>query len=178
MKFPPEPFVRARHFSLIVAVALGLSACATQTDVPDTTPVAGGVPPPSVPASAADVAPAAGGYKLTAEEQKLDCPKLTGQMKVRISNMRAAYAAPAGTAAGRALQSVTTPVFGGPQRGRSREGDLAMDRAKLDAFNARLAEKKCKTFDIDAELRGTPPAAAPAPATPSSPAAKPVPKTG
>jgi len=147
--------------------ALLLTACAAQTDVPDTTPVSGAPPPPPAfrYSSAADIPAAPGGYKLTAEEQKLDCPKLTGQIKVRAMNMKAAFAQPAGTATSGAIQSAITPVFGGTSRGASKEADLANDRAKLDAFNARLAEKKCKTVDVDAELRGTPPARAPAPAT-------------
>lgn len=153
-----------RVHCLPIVSALLVAACAAQTDVPDTTPVSGPPPAPAAIASAADIKPAEGGYKLTAEEQKLDCPKLTGQIKVRAMNMRAQFERPAGTATSGALQSVVTPVFGGSKRGSNKEADLAMDRAKLDAFNARLAEKNCKTVDIDGELRGAAPAKAPAPA--------------
>lgn len=107
--------------------------------------------------------PAPGGYKLTAAEAKLDCPKLTGQMRVRMENMRANYAERSGTPASRSIQSVVTPLFGGTQRGADPMADLQLDRAKLEAFNRQLAEKKCKPLDLDAELRGEPPApAAPA----------------
>lgn len=99
---------------------------------------------------------APGGYKLTEAESRLDCPKLTGQMKVRIANMRAAYGQRSGTNVSQSIQAVVTPVFGGTTRGLDPDADLQLDRAKMEAFNRRLAEKKCKTLDLDAELRGEP----------------------
>jgi hypothetical protein len=137
------------------AIGLVLAGCAGQTDstgsVFPSAAAAGGAPAGA--RDAASIPPAPSGYKLTPADMKLDCAKLTGQMKVRIANMRAAAASRTGTSPSRALQSVVTPVFGGTQRGANPEADLQLDRAKIDAFNKRLAEKKCKTLDIDAELR-------------------------
>ena len=35
------------------------------------------------------------------------------------------------------------------------DGQYRKDRAMLEAYNHQLADKKCKTFDIDAELQRT-----------------------
>jgi hypothetical protein len=152
---------------VVLATAVALSACAGSSEHPDASLATAAASRPPTPVSAAAIPPAAAGYKLTAAEEKLDCPKLTGQMKVRIANMRANVAQGSGTNTSRAIQSVATPVFGGTTRGLDPAADLAMDRAKLEAFNKRLAERKCKTLDLDAELRGeAPPATAPAKASP------------
>jgi hypothetical protein len=50
---------------------------------------------------------------------------------------------------------VTTPIFGGTKEGLDPDGQYRKDRAMLEAFNRELANKKCKTFDIDAELGKT-----------------------
>ena len=135
------------------AVAWLLAGCAAEavtSDAPSSTAV--------VPLAAAAVVQP---YKLTDAEMKLDCGKLTGQMKVKIAILRGDAGRNAGSATSRTIQQTVTPVFGGTQRGADPAAEMARDRAKLDAFNARLAEKKCKTLDIDAELRGeTPPPAA------------------
>lgn len=150
--------------SLLVAMAgLSVAGCAAQTESMEPAPVAASAPAPD-PAGAARIAPAPGGYKLTQAEMALDCPKLTGQMRVRIANMRANYSQPSGTVVSRTMQSALTPIYGGTNRGADPQGDLQLDRAKLEAFNRRLAEKKCKTLDIDAELRGEPSQTAASPA--------------
>lgn len=158
-----EPLQVCLPRSIAVLSAVVLAGCAGSSG--------GSAPVLSLPVetSSAGAAGAAGipatssGYKLTDAEAGLDCPKLTGQMKVRIANMRAAYAERSGTKIGQSIQSVVVPVFGGTSRGVDPNADLQLDRAKLEAFNRRLAEKKCKTLDIDAELRGETPAPAPAP---------------
>lgn len=146
---------------LLIATAASLAGCAAQTESNDSTLFAPAPAQGRDPAGVAGVPAAPGGYKLTAAEQALDCPKLTGQMKVRIANMRVAYVESSGTTTSQTIQSAVTPVFGGTKRGIDPTADLQLDRAKLEAFNKRLAEKKCKPLDIDAELRGeTPPAPA------------------
>lgn len=139
--------------TLLIAAVLLMGGCAAQSEGIGATPAA---------APAAEPTPAAAStYKLTATEEKLDCPRLTGQMRVRISQMRVAMARSAGSDASRTAQSAVVPLFGGTTRGMNLASDAAQDRAKLEAFNRRLAEKKCKTLDIDAELKGKAPAAPP-----------------
>lgn len=110
------------------------------------------------PAETAAIQPLPAGYKLTEAELKLDCPKITGQMRVRIATMRGDYAGQSGTFTSRTIQSVTTPVFGGTARGSNPIRELQQDRARLEALNKRLVEKSCNPLDLDAELRGEPPA--------------------
>lgn len=146
--------------SLLLGAALLMGGCAAPA--PDAGQIDSAVQQTvAAPPSAAEIPPAPGGYQLTADEQKLDCPKLTGQMRVRIANMRAAAGRTNSSALGQTMQAVATPVFGGTARGADPAGDLQRDRAKLDAFGKRLAEKKCRTLDLDAELRGEAPVAPP-----------------
>lgn len=129
----------------MLAVAL-LAACAT--DQPDTSAAL------VAPANAASAAAPAPPYVLTKREQGLDCKKLTGEMKLRIIQMRGTVDRKQTSEVGRTMQQVVTPVLGGTTRGADPTADAAGDRAKLEAFNRQLAAKKCKTLDIDAELRG------------------------
>lgn len=100
---------------------------------------------------AASVAPA--GYQLDEKEQKLSCKDLTGRMRVRILQIRDANAGRDGTVAARGMQVAATSVFGGGKEGTDPSGQNARDRAQLEAYNRRLAEQKCKTFDLNAELQ-------------------------
>ncbi|MGZ5822796.1 MAG: hypothetical protein ACXWJ2_02510 [Hyphomicrobium sp.] len=95
------------------------------------------------------------GYQLTDEEKKYDCKKLTGKMQVRILQMRGYDTHAKASTLARTAQAVTTPIFGGTKEGLDPDGQYRKDRAMLEAFNRELANKKCKTFDIDAELGKT-----------------------
>ncbi len=91
-------------------------------------------------------------YKLSAEEQALDCKKLTGRMQVRILQIRDADQRPTGNVVTQGTQMIVAPIFGGTTHGSDPAGTLARDRAMLEAYNARLKEKSCQTFDLDREL--------------------------
>jgi hypothetical protein len=43
-------------------------------------------------------------------------------------------------------------LTGGTEAGASLGADIARERARLEAFNRRLAEKQSKTIDLEAEL--------------------------
>jgi hypothetical protein len=47
-------------------------------------------------------------------------------------------------------------VFGGSSAGADRDADYARERAKLEAYNRHLADKSCRTVDIEAELARPP----------------------
>lgn len=144
------------------AVVLLLAGCASSNPEPVEVAAAPAVAPPPPPA-----------YELTAEEKKLDCRRLTGRIKVRIAAMRSQANSARPSAAAAAAQSVAAPVFGGTTRTVDPAADARADRAKLDAYNKRLAELKCPPVDIDGELAGkappatskTTPKPAPKPAT-------------
>lgn len=71
-------------------------------------------------------------------------------MRVRILQVRSAKGD--GTLAAQTIQSGATKIWGGASYGTDASGQRAQDRAQLEAYNRRLAEQKCKTFDLTAEL--------------------------
>ncbi len=91
-------------------------------------------------------------YALSAEEQRLDCKKLSGRMQVRILQIRDSDQRPTGNFVTQGTQMIVAPILGGTTHGTDPAGALARDRAMLEAYNARLKEKNCQTFDLDKEL--------------------------
>lgn len=98
-----------------------------------------------------------GAYKLSAEEQGYDCKRLTGRMQVRLLQVRDYDPARKPSAFSQGVRSAADPVASvllgksaayGSDPSRQRDNDIAM----LRAYNAQLAAKKCKTFNLDAEL--------------------------
>ena len=56
-----------------------------------------------------------------------------------------------------AAQKFSTPLYGGgSSKGGDRQAIFARERAKLEAYNAELAAKGCRTVDIEAELARPP----------------------
>jgi hypothetical protein len=105
-------------------------------------------PPESTPSYST-----AGGYVLSADEQSLDCKKLTGRMQIRILQIRDYNERHQASAFSRALQSGVAAVKGGSIAGTDPDGDFAKDRAMLEAYNKQLAAKSCKSYDLAAELK-------------------------
>ena len=109
-----------------------------------------------------------GAYSLTDQEQKLDCKHLTGSMTVKIIQMREAPNRPKPSEAAKFGQQAAQQITKTAQQVTSSAGKLSTnvtshgmdvdadykrDRARLETMNKQLAEKKCRTFDIDAELK-------------------------
>jgi hypothetical protein len=119
-------------------------------------------PPPALVADApiekpplANDAATFSAYQLSDEEKKYDCKRLTGKMQVRILQMRGYDTRAKASTMARTTQAVATPIFGGTKEGLDRDGQYRKDRAMLEAYNQQLADKKCKTFNIEAELGKT-----------------------
>jgi len=93
-----------------------------------------------------------GDYKLTERESGLDCKKLTGLMMLRINVMRDMAKGPQPSAPAKAMQSSAHSVLGFSDIGNDPKADAARERKRLDALNRALADKKCKTIDIDVAL--------------------------
>lgn len=125
-----------RHPILFVAAAI-VAGCANET--PEVEP-ASLAPPPGTPA----VAPA---YQLTQKEMALDCAKLTGFVRMRQMALNDAENRNGPNMTGRAMHEVAAAVNGAPRRGIDPSVDAAQDRAKIAAYKARMAEKKCKPID-------------------------------
>lgn len=101
-----------------------------------------------------------GHYVLNDQEDKLDCKKLNGAIQIAILQLRESDKTPRPSGSAVAAGAVISPVMGGARYGTDPDGGIARSRARVRALNARLAEKKCPTFDLDAELKpgntGTP----------------------
>ena len=109
-----------------------------------------------------------GTYSLTDQEQKLDCKHLTGSITVKIIQMREApnrprpseltkFAQKTAQNVGKLTQQVVPKgdklATGVTSQGIDLDEDYKRDRARLETMNKQLAEKKCRTFDLDAELK-------------------------
>ncbi len=149
--------------TLSIAILASLAGCASNQQAVG--PTSSILLPVSTTAAAAE--PSAGGHILSASEQELDCKQLTGRMQIRILEIRDYNERQNTTLAARAMQSAVTGILGGPSAGKDPSGAYAKDRAMLNAYNGQLAAKKCKTYNLDDELkpkdfRATPvPSAAP-----------------
>jgi len=93
-----------------------------------------------------------GTYTLNDQELNLDCKKLTGSIQVTILQLREADSMPRRSSTAKATETVVSPLMGGPGGGMDPDTAIARSRARVKALNARLAEKNCPTFDLDAEL--------------------------
>jgi hypothetical protein len=143
-----DPF-RHRHVVASVVLASALGGCAAATP--------GYVPPGSeskliMPMTQSGTV-ANGTYVPSDDEKKLDCKKLTGSMQIMLSRLKEAANRPRPSGAASAMQGAIAPVLGGSTVGSDFNGELARERARLDAYNRLLAEKKCKTMDVEAELK-------------------------
>ncbi len=111
--------------------------------------------PSLIPDSTA-TADAGATYQLSPQELGYSCKKLKGVMQVRILQVRSYDPRNNASVAARGLQGAATPIFGGTTVGIDPARQHRQDLAMLKAYNRRLAEKKCKTFDLDAELKKSP----------------------
>jgi hypothetical protein len=92
------------------------------------------------------------GYVLSPQELKLSCRKLTGRMQVRILQIRDHEQRARASAASRWAQQAAMSLYGGSRHGVNPDAEYRRDRAVLEAYNRQLAAKRCKTFDLEAEL--------------------------
>jgi hypothetical protein len=147
--------------SRILVVVLGalLGACAGADS--------GALSPPGASAAATPVSAVKPGlqpdgtYVLSPEELALSCRKLAGRTLVRILQIRDYEISRSGSVAAQHIQKAAVPIFGGTERGADPDADYRRDRAIVEAYNRRLAEKGCKTFDLVKELQPKPAAESP-----------------
>lgn len=135
-----------------VAAVTSALACGCAGAPVDTQPSLVGDAPPSASSDIVTGTVPASGYQLSENELKLDCRKLTGLMQIRILQIRGYDSSKKTSAAARGMQSLATPIWGGTKEGIDPDGQYRRDRAMLEAYNQRLADKHCKTFDLEAEL--------------------------
>lgn len=104
-------------------------------------------------ASAGGGMTADGHYALTESEAKFDCKKLSGTIHVGILQLREASTRHRPSPVASQLQKMSAPVNGGSAYGMDPDAEAARTRTRIEAFNARLAERKCPTYDLAAELK-------------------------
>lgn len=139
----------------ICAALASALVCGCASTTVDTKPnLVSDLPPPSEGGVVTGALPASG-YQLSAEELDYDCRKLTGLMQIRILQVRGYDSKKKASAAARGMQSLATPIFGGTKEGVDPDGQYRKDVAMLEAYNRQLASKRCKTFDLAAELAAT-----------------------
>jgi hypothetical protein len=158
---------------VLLAAAVGLSACSSGSAAPDValdatradTTSAGSkkAAAPNTGLLRTDLLPQIGpkvkardaneAYQLTPDELKLDCKKLTGKMQVRLLQVRDQRERTLTTTASQLIQRSVVPVFGGSPHGARPDDDFKRDRAWLEAYNAQLAAKKCPTYNLENELQ-------------------------
>lgn len=102
-----------------------------------------------------------GTYVLSDQEQKLGCKQLSGSIQIRIEQMRVHASRPRPSEVSSAMQKTARPFIHGSERGVEPDADYARDKAQIIAYNEALKEKKCKSFDIEAELNAPPQRGAP-----------------
>jgi hypothetical protein len=77
-------------------------------------------------------------------------------MQVRILQIRDYDQRKKASATSKLAQQVAGPLYGGARSGTDPEAEHRRDLAMLAAYNQQLAAKRCKTFDLEAELRPKP----------------------
>jgi hypothetical protein len=97
-----------------------------------------------------------GRYEMSAAEKAMDCKRLTGSIQITISRLKDPLVRQEPSAVSSAAQKLSAPIYGSSNKGGDRQAIYARERAKLEAYNAELAEKGCKTVDIEAELARPP----------------------
>jgi hypothetical protein len=73
-------------------------------------------------------------------------------MKITINRLRDASNRKLGSGLAEAAHKTMPLITQGSTASADRQGSLARERAKLDAYNRQLAARNCKTLDIDEEL--------------------------
>jgi hypothetical protein len=110
---------------------------------------------------------APGNYTLTAEEKKLDCQRLTGRIQVRLLALRGEEFKVHPSSASQSMRSATSAALGSDSE-KNATARAATNRPILDAYNNRLVELGCPSFDIAKELQARPSAPTPYPTIPAS----------
>ena len=145
------PEARMRPLSALgLALNLALAGCAAA--------MPGYVPPSAKADKMKAAAPKGGGfdesgsYSLTDQEQKLDCKHMTGGVTIKILQMREAGERAKPSAPAKVAQDAMKKIKGSSSYGADTDADYKRDRARLETMNKQLAEKNCRTFDLEAEL--------------------------
>jgi len=102
---------------------------------------------------------------VSADERAFNCKRLSGIVQVKILQLRGQAQRPQPSGLAAAAHKAIGPMIGSQASGSDPTREGARERARVAALNALLVEKKCRSYDVEAELKGTgtPSATVPAP---------------
>jgi hypothetical protein len=106
-------------------------------------------------------------YQMTEADMKLSCKQLSGRIQVRLLQIRDYGEQQHASLFSRSLQSAFSNTVGTSSKGMDPDGQYSSDLQKIVAYNRRLAEKGCKSYDLDKELRNRDPHELPAATVPA-----------
>jgi hypothetical protein len=112
-------------------------------------------------------AASAEGYQMTEADMKLSCKQLSGRIQVRLLQARDYGEQQQSSLFSRSLQSAFSNTVGTSSKGLDPDGRHTRDLQMIAAYNHRLAEKGCKSYDLDKELRNRNPHELPAATVPA-----------
>lgn len=108
----------------------------------------------------------------TADDQ-LSCKQITGRMQVHIMELRGFSGRQQASALSRGIQAGFSATLGNTAHGIDPQGEHDDAIKQLYAYNQRLVEKGCKSYDLDAELKKNEIDDVPAPTIPAPKKKKP-----
>lgn len=91
-------------------------------------------------------------YVLSGAERKLPCSKLNGRIQMRIIGVRHERGQAGPSSVSQSLRSTAESIGIWSNKGAGGITTQRRDLALIHAYNQRLAELKCPTFDVKAEL--------------------------
>ena len=130
-----------RTIMLYIAFASVVSGCASSGIVSD-------IQTSTVPRQLAND----GTYRLTAEDKALPCSKINGRIQLRILHLRHLEHGEKPSQISQSMRQTTNSIGVWSAPDSSAPQTRARDLALLEAYNRRLAELNCPTFDIKADL--------------------------
>jgi hypothetical protein len=97
------------------------------------------------------------GWQPKVDEQKMTCKQLSGRVQVLILQLRGSGSSRKASGLSLGLHSAFASTIGTTATGDDPVGDNAADMKKLRDYNERLVSMKCKSYDLDYELKQTDP---------------------
>jgi hypothetical protein len=86
-------------------------------------------------------------------DDKLSCKQLSGRIQVTVMQLRGFGGRDQASGFSRGIQSGFAATLGNQSHGTDPTGEYAAQMKALHAYNQRLVDKGCKSYDIEAELR-------------------------
>lgn len=97
------------------------------------------------------------GWQPKLDEQKMTCKQLSGRVQLLILQLRGSGSSTKSSGLSLGLHSAFASTVGTTATGDDPQGENAADMKKLRDYNQRLVSLKCKSYDLDYEMKQTDP---------------------